>query len=842
MFRVAWRNLQERKGRMVMSFLAIVMGVGFVSGSLMFVSTLDRALLGVTSSRVADVMVRTFGDDGSGAPTGALDAKVLPVIKGVDGVAAAHGRVWSTATFVIDRDGTAIGSQGQPAIGMNFFEAPAAKGLPGPRLVSGREPRAEDEVTLDPSTAKKAGYTIGDTVTLSTDGSVSSLSVEVVGFADFGGSAAGGSVVMFSESEARTLFVKGKKRFHDVWVVAEDGGDQIELMRDVAAVLPTDARAFTGQRAAKQAASALQQNLGFLTAFLLLFSAISLAVGSFLIMNTFSILVAQRTRELALMRAMGASRVQVTSTVLVEAFLVSLIGSILGVIAGWLVARVATFGVGFFGPDLAGTPLAVSGWMIAAAIFVGVGVTVVSGLVPAIKAASVPPMVALQGAADPGRDSMVGRGRAGWVLVVFAAIFLWFSTGDSSRTVPLGIGAVLLVLGAIAWAPILVTPILRVLRPVFTVPFGVVGFLARRNTLRHPRRTAATASALTIGVTLVSMMTVFGESAKASVDSLIEDNFSGDFVVFNPVGAAFAPTIADEVSEVAGVKSTARLRYSGGYVGTRADAVAGVDPIAFNKVVEMDLVDGRLPREDFVELMVQRDRAEEQGLSAGDRIRVTAGGAPVVATVSGIYEKNPAVLLRYIGSLRFFDEAGGQPKDQFLYIQADPGAPIDQVRAKIVDVLEQAPAVTVEDREEFAAAQRAPIVVLLTLIQGLLALALLIAVLGIVNTLGLAVSERTREIGMLRSMGLTMRQVKMLIRIEAAAIAVLGALLGVAAGVVLGVTLQASQADAGITVLVLPWAWLAGYVVIAAVVGVFAAWVPARRAAHLPILEALRSE
>lgn len=324
MWNVAWRNLVLRRGRLVMSFLAIVIGVAFVSGSLIFVSTLDRALLGTTSSRVADVMVRAFGDDGSGAPTGRVEESVLKTVRGVPGVAEAHGRVWSNGTFVIDAEGKAIGKQGQAAIGMNFFEAPAAKGLPGPELVMGRAPKTDHEVTLDPATAEKARVNLGDKVTITTDGSRSKVEVTVVGLANYGGTSTGGSVVMFTTRAARVLFIDGERAFHDLWVVAEADTDQLSLMRDIAVTLPKTARAYTGERAAAQAASSLQQNLGFLTAFLLLFAVISLAVGAFLIMNTFSILVSQRTRELALMRALGASRVQVTSSVLIEAFVVSL--------------------------------------------------------------------------------------------------------------------------------------------------------------------------------------------------------------------------------------------------------------------------------------------------------------------------------------------------------------------------------------------------------------------------------------------------------------------------------------------------------------------------------------
>ena len=842
MLRVAWRNVKLRPERLFMSFLAIVLGVAFVSGSLIFVSTLDRALLGTTSSRVADVMVRSFGDDGAGEPTGSIDAAILKDVRDVDGVAEAHGRVWSAATFVIDKEGAAVGVQGQPAIGMNFFEAPAADGLQGPTLTLGRAPRADHEVTIDPKTADNTGYGIGDEIRVATDGSRPQVTVTVVGLATYGSSTSGGSVVMFTKHAARVLFLNGEKRFHDLWEVADEGVDQADLMRRVGAVLPPSARAFTGDRAAAQAASTLQQNLGFLTAFLLLFAVISLAVGAFLIMNTFSILVSQRTRELALMRAIGASRWQVTTSVLIEAFLISALGSTIGLLVGWVLARLASYGAGFFGPDLSDAPIIVPTWTIVTALAVGIGITMLSGLFPALKASSVPPVTAMRATADPVTETSSFRLRAGAVLLAIAAIALWFASGDAARIAALGIGALSLLLGVIAWAPSIVTPILWTAKWIFTIPFGIVGFLARRNTLRNPRRTAATASALTIGVTLVSMMTVFGESAKVSIDTLIAKNFKGDFVVFNPVGAPFSPELVHKVREVEGIETTARLRYSGGFVGTRPDAVAGVDPKAFNKIVALDLVEGRLPRAGKVELMVQQDRAEEQGLNAGDRVRVSAGGPPIQATVSGIYAKNPAVLLRYIGSLRLYDAAGGQPNDQFLYAAVGEGLNAAQVRPNVEAALAEAPAVIVEDRDEFAAAQRAPVEVLLGLIQALLALALVIAVLGIANTLGLSVFERTRELGMLRAMGLTVKQVRLLIQVEAAAIAVLGAALGVLAGTIMGVAVQRSQTDAGITELVIPWSVLFGYILIAAVVGVFAAWLPAVRASKLEILPSLKAD
>lgn len=847
MFKTTWRSLIARKARLLMSAFAIVLGVAFVVGSLTFTDTLNRAFTGIMNGTVGDVMVRPAGVTGSGegAQGRTLPASLVTVVGKVPGVARAEGEVVTFAAYVLDKHGKPLGAQGSPGLGSNFHTANAGHGLPGLKIISGHAPRGRDELTLDPRSAAAAGYHLGDTVPIVTAGNAVRISGRLVGLAQFGtGGLAGATLVTFDTATAQQYFNAGRDVFQDIWVTAQPGVSQADLRSRIAAVLPKSAEAVTGDKAAKDAGSNIREALGFINTFLLVFAGIALVVGAFLIVNTFSMLAAQRTRELALLRALGASRRQVSRSVLIEALIVGLVGSALGIALGYAIAIGIKALFARLGLDISSTALVFRSRTWLAGLLIGVLVTAVAAYLPARRASRVPPVAALRDDTALPERALRIRFAAGLATLAVAASAL---AGVLKHAVPqedwvLAAGMLLTILGVIMIAPIVARPIIKAIGLLYRRPFRMIGVLAEQNALRSPRRTAATASALMIGLALVSMMTVFGESAKASVDRVIKDNFTGDYVVSSQYGAPFSPAITKRLAHVPGVADAVPLRFARATVNGERQRLSSIDPAGFAQIVRVQLTAGALDRLVGDTVVVQDDVAAAHHVTVGDRVSVRAGGSAVPMTVVGIYRKSPAILSTYVTSPAGMAALGTPDQDNFVYIVRKPGADAAQVHRALNAVVAQVPTVTVKDQAEFAAVQREPIDQLLRIIYALLGLAIVIAVLGIVNTLALSVVERVREIGLLRAVALTRGQVRRMIRLEAVSMSVLGAILGVLVGVVLGWVLQRTQSGQGVVALVVPWRQLIGYVVLAAVVGVLAAWWPARRAAKLDILQAIATE
>jgi len=848
MFKAAWKSLLGRKLRLLMSTFAIVIGVAFVSGSLIFTDTLSRSFEAIFASSVGDVIVRPEGgtsDDGS-PTTRTMPASLVDELAEVEGAARADGNVTSFSVFVVDADGKVVGGQGAPGLGFNWNDAPAANGLEGLSITEGRVPSGPEEVVLDEGTAERAGYEVGDTihlVTSSADAAV--LRPELVGTAIFadGGSTNGATLTIFDTRTAQDLFVGGKDVYNDAWVTA-DGVSQEELVANVEKVLPAGYEAVTGDEAADEAASDLVQAISFISTFLLIFAGISLVVGSFLIVNTFSILVAQRSRELALLRAIGASRRQVTRSVLFEALVLGVVGSTVGLGLGVLLAMgiralFATFGLDLSGSDLifaARTPLA--------AYVVGILVTVVAAYVPARRSARIAPVAALRDDVAMPESALHWRLIAGAALVVVGAAGmlagLYADVPSPGWWVGGGILAVLL--GVAGAAPVISRPVVGVATAVYRRVYGPVGNLAGQNSLRNPRRTAATASALMIGLALVTTMSILGSSAKASVDATIEENFHGDLVVSNVIGMPFSTGIADGIETVDGVETVSRMRYSSMSFEER-ETISGIEPQSLTEVAAVPTSSGSLADLGPGTVAIDEGLAEEDDLGVGDLVTLPFPNGEQELEVVAVYTDNDPVLwTAYATTLQTLEDAGYPAADSYLLITVDDAADAAQVQEAVEAKTTDLPTVTVKDQAGFAEEQRAPIDQMLLLIYALLGLALVIAVLGIVNTLALSVIERTREVGLLRAIGLSRGQLRRMVRLEAIVIAVLGAVLGVGMGLVFGLALMASLADDGLEVIAVPGWQLAGYVVAAGLVGVLAAWFPARRAARLDVLQAIATE
>lgn len=846
MLRASWKSLWARKIRLLMSTFAIVLGVAFVAGSLVFTATLDRAFTSIMNGTVGDVMIRPAGQkaNDSFSQTRTIPASIVNQVKGVDGVARVEGDVTSYSTFVVGKNGKIIGGQGAPGIAVNYQDAPAGHDTPGLTMSEGRPPQNSRELVLDPATAKRADVKVGDPVSIVTSGEKPRVTGKLVGLASYSaGSMVGASLVVLDTKTTQNLYLSGTNSFTDIWVSAKPGYDQQAVRDAVAKVLPKGSEAVTGDQAAKEASDDIKQALGFISTFLLIFAGVALVVGSFLIVNTFSILVAQRSRELALLRALGASRRQITRSVLFEAVVVGLVGSTLGLGLGLVLAMGIKALFAQFGLDLSGTPLEFTSTAVVAAYVVGMVVTAVAAYLPARRASRIAPVAALRDDIALPEGTVVRRAIAGLVLALIGvALEIWVLTGDRTReTIVLGAGLLAVILGAVMMSPVIGRPLIKGIGAVYRRVYGTVGRLAEQNSLRNPRRTAATASALMIGLTLVTMMSVFGASATKSVDVLIEKNFTGDYVVSGTFGLPFSPTVADQVEKVPGVAAVARSRFTMGEVDGERTGIGAVDAKPLAQVARLEVQQGSLDQLVGKTLFVTDEAAKDHGYQLGDKVTLSLGGIKTTMPVVAIVKASPA-LFDVTTSLEGFVAAGGPKQDNYAFIARTPTADAAQVRAGVEKVVAGIPTVAVKDQGEFAAEQREPIDQMLMLIYALLGLAVIIAILGIINTLALSVIERTREVGLLRAVGLSRAQLRRMVRLESVVIALLGAVLGVVIGIGFGLVLQRSQSSQGIAELAIPWGRLGLFVLLAGIVGVLAAWWPARRAARLDVLKAITTE
>lgn len=851
MIRATLKSLAARKLRLAMSAFAIVLGVAFVAGSYVFTDTIDRTFDDIFGGLSSDVVVRPDlpgeADLFTGFATGTtttIPSGLVDEVADLPGVERADGEIENQSFFVLDSDGDVMTTQGAPGIAVNWHDGPNAEGDPVLELVDGELPAGPGEVALDDRTFENSGYQVGDEVQFVGTGDEPRVSAELVGVVRFGesGSLAGASLSVFETRYAQELFLGGDDAFNRISVTAAEGTSAEEVRDEISAVLPDDFEALTGADVDDETASAIEEGLGFFNTFLLVFAAIALFVGVFLILNTFSILVAQRSQEMALYRALGAGRRQVTRSVLLEAFVVGVVGSTLGLLLGLGVAQLLKTVFGAFGLELAGGLVLLPRTVIISYV-VGIVVTMIAAFIPARRASKVPPIAAMRDDVVTSESSRRVHLWVGGALTLAGAagmaVGLFGDVSDAALMVGAGIFAVFI--GVALLAPVLATPVLRVVAGWYPAAFGTVGRLARENALRNPRRTAATASALMIGMALVTAISIVGASANATVDRALDDGVRAQFVVSNAVGQPFSPAIAQEVAQVDGVDEVVSLRASGGLVDGDQTFLQAFDPAAYSRAATLEMVEGtdELGPGQF---LIGEDQAESEGLSVGDTVRLQLPGSDGEIELAGIYAQSPLLGGGVVVNQQTLEDGAVPPLDTMLYVIASDGADLAGVHEGLQAATADLPTVTVQDQEEYKQQSRDQVNQLLFLVYALLGLAVLIAVLGIVNTLALSVMERTREVGLLRAVGLSRRQLRRTIRLESIAIAVLGAVLGVALGLLFGVSLQRAIADDGLEVLSVPGGQLVVFVVLAAVIGVLAAVWPARRAAKLDVLRAITTE
>lgn len=840
MLRATLRSLLAHKLRLVLSGLAIVLGVAFVAGTLVFTDTLGKTFNDLFSQTSADVTVTERsnfdagfageGQQGRGVPQAVLDA-----VTSVPGVRVAEGQVDVEGVQVVGANGEVVGSGGAPGIGVDWSNTP---GLSPLTLVEGEPPRQEGEVAIDSVTAERAGLQVGEPVRILTPGPA--LEQTVVGVFRFGdsGNLAGATLTAFDRDTGQRLLLRPGV-WSGIGIAADDGVSHDELARRVRAVLPSGYESKTKEQQAKENAGDIEQGLAFINIFLLVFAGVALFVGSFIILNTFSMLVAQRTRELALLRAIGASRRQVTRSVLLEALVLGAVGTTVGLALGVVLAVGLRALFAAFGLDIPTGPLVFAPRTVIWSYFVGVVVTVVAAYVPARRASRIPPVAALRDDVALPAQSMRRRvvGGAALTLLGVALAVGGFAGMSDQPAVLVGLGVMAVFIGVALLSPLVSRPVVRLLGT--PLRGTAVGRLAVENALRNPRRTAATASALMIGLALVTAMSVIGSSTTSSVDRLIDQSLGADFVVSNPTQSGFSPQIAESLRSVRGVEAVAQERYGVARIEGVQQFLSGVSPALLDQALRVDFTAGSSAGLRGDGLLVDEQTAADHDWALGDTVEaVFLTGEPQQLTVGGIFQRNGAVGGSVV-SLDTLTRNGGPERDSFVYVTVDDGADAAMVRSGLEAQLAGFPNVDLQDQTQFKDQQRGQINQFLSLIYALLVLAIIIAVLGIVNTLALSVIERTREIGLLRAVGMSRRQLRRMIRRESVVISLFGALLGLLLGLAFGVSLQRVLASEGIDVLSVPVTSLVVFLLLGALIGVLAALWPARRAARLDVLQAV---
>jgi putative ABC transport system permease protein len=845
MWRATFKGLLAHKVRLALTALSVVLGVAFVAGTFVLTDTINRTfdnLFAETQAGV-DVTVRArsgFGEEGGvNDARDTLPASLLEAVARVPGVEAAEGGVGGFAQLVRP-DGKAITTSGAPTLGFSWVHD---EGLSPLNVRQGRAPEGDGEVVIDAVTARNHDLGVGQEVTVLTRAPAQPF--RIVGIVGFGeaDNLAGATLAVFDLPTAQRLFGK-EGRFDTIDVSAAPGVTTLALRADISAVLPDGVEAVTGSQVAEESADAIKSALGFFNTALLTFAGISLFVGAFIIFNTFSILVAQRTRELALLRALGASRRQVLVSVVAEALAVGAVASAVGLGVGVLVAIGLQGLLKAFGIDIPTTETQFLARTVVVSLVVGTAVTVVSAIAPARRAARVAPMAALRDEAGADHGGSLRRRTAvgAVVLGAGAAALLGGLFGDAGISL-VGLGAALTFLGVAMLSPLVTRPLAAAIGSPLPRLAGLPGKLGRENAMRNPRRTAATAAALMIGLGLVGCVSVLAASIKQSSTEIFDRSLTADFAVSSEF---FMPTISPQVAaQLAGRPELAAVTgIKGGDMrvdGSRTQ-LAAADPAALRDVLNIEIVEGEYGSLARGALLVDEAEAESRDLSVGDTVDVQfARTGDRQFTVGAVYARNE-LAGRYLVSTEVFEANFTEPLDFVVLAKAASGVTPAQARQAIERVTAAFPNVEVRDQTQVKADQERQVNQLLSLITSLLGLAIVIALLGIVNTLALSVFERTRELGLLRAVGMARRQVRSMIRGESVIIAVLGAVLGLAVGTLFGWAIVEALDSEGVTSLVVPGGQLALYVVAAAVAGVLAAVFPARRAARLDVLAAISYE
>lgn len=851
MLPVTIRHLRAHRRRLAGVVAAIGLGVAFLAGALTLGDTLNANFTQLFSTATSGigVVVRSASAVGGGvtATRPPIPGSLLATVRGVPGVAAAQPSITGAAEL-LGSDGKAIGGLGPPRSAGNWIADPA---LTPYRLAAGRAPRGLHEVVIDRGAATTGKLGIGSVTTVLTPAPVR---VRIAGLATFGSadSFGGAPYTAFSLAGAQRYLTSRPGGVSAIEVSAARGVSPAVLAGRLDQVLPDGVQAVSGAELTRQNLSDL--NSGFLSAlriFLVIFAGIALLVAAFSIASTFGILAAQRAREAALLRAVGATRRQVFTGVLAEALAVGAAGSSLGLLAGLAIAGLLKGLFDSFGFALPAAGLVVTARSVLISLAAGLLVTAAVSVIPAVRTSRVAPLEALRGsAAEPAAPSRL-RAVAGIVAVVagLAAIGAGLRGSGNGVLSAVGLGALLTATGVVLLGPAVARPVTGTLGRPLAARRGVTGTLARRSAQRNPRRTAAAATALAIGVAVVTLFTVYAASLRAADISGVGDSFTGDIAISTGgfggggSGGGLSPALARTVAKVPGVATVSGLLKGQAVVGGRSADVTTVIPATIGQVLDLHPVAGSIGRLAPGQIAVSQVEADDRGWHLGSRTSlVLPDGTRAQVTVGAIYTSRNLAGDTVL-PLKLWAPHALQLTASVLLVKLAPGASEPAAQAAITRAVAGYGRPSVEGHAAFVAAAGKPVNTFLGLVYVLLALAIVIAVSGIANTLSLSVHERAREIGLLRAVGQTRAQARSMIRLESVLVSAFGALGGVGLGAFLGWALaQAGARAEGLAVFTLPGAQLAAIVVLGGLAGVIAAIRPARRAARLPVLAAITEE
>jgi len=854
LLRLALKGAMGHKGRLFLMATAIILGVAFIAGSYVFTDTLKGAF-DVLFEQDTEVDLVVRADVKFGFDTGRVPASLLPEVAAIPGVERALPSVQGTAQ-PLDKEGKPIGGMGPPNLAFSWSEAEAE--LTELVMRDGRAPEGPREVAIDAFTARRYGFALGDTIRINLPNRVGEF--EVVGTAGYGtaDNLLGATLVLFDLETAQVALNFGET-YSQIAVFAAEGVDPQALLPAVEAILPDGTEAILADTQIEEGRAGVEEGVGFFNTLLLAFAGIGIFVGAFLIQNTYRIVVAQRTRELGMLRAVGATGRQVTWMVILEALAVGLAASAVGVGVGVVLAVGLRALLALLGIDFPQGSLVVLPRTVVVGLVVGTVVTMASAILPARKASKIPPVAALRELESTYFKSLRLRAAAGAGIVALgiALLLVGLYTDWGNALLVTGIGAGVTFIGVSTVAPLFARRFGRVVGSPLPRLYGVVGRLARENAGRKPRRTAATASALMIGVALVTVVATIVASAKQSVEGTVRDEVIGEYQVQptafgNPFAGGLSPEVATRLRalpEVA-VASAYRIgewREPGGEdVGTGYGPQTGVEYLisldqGADQVVRLGVSAGEFGRlSEPGTAMLHRDYAAEKGLAVGDTFPIEFPGGTVedleIVAIFGanLFQTQVAISPEAFAAHYQWD------RDQMVILLLAEGVDAEAVRPMLEAIVADYPNAELNNADEYVEKVAAQLDMLLNVLTGMLAMAIVIALLGIANTLALSIMERKREIGLLRAVGMTRRQVRRMIRQEAVLIAVFGAVVGVLVGVGLGVAVVAAIGS-GIS-LAIPWPNLLIYLVLAAVGGVVASILPGWRGSRLDVLDAIAYE
>ncbi|HET7416500.1 MAG TPA: FtsX-like permease family protein [Solirubrobacterales bacterium] len=846
------KSLWARKVRALLTSFAVFLGVAFVAGSFVLTDTIFAAFDEIFSESLKGTSVVVTAENPVEQESGeipTISASLLPRVVRTPGVREAAGAIFTPGAF-FNAENEKIGNKFAP----KFISSTLPGQLESLTYVDGHAPRGPTEASLDKAAADAADLVPGDRIKLISQGSLQTF--RLVGLTQLGSASFGGASIAQVTLPVAQRLTNKRGRFDQISVAADEGVSPQALKRRIAKRMPPGVRVETAQENADRASEQIREGLGFLQTFLLVFGFIAVFVGSFLIFNTFSITVAQRISEFGMLRTLGASRPQILTTVMVEALAIGLIGALLGIGGGFLIAAAINVLFEAFGIDLPTTSLVMETRTVVVALLVGILVTLVSSLIPALRSTRVPPIAALHSfrpTPTRGRRLIylalsILLGLAGLGMVLLG---LFGSGSAGTRAGLMGGGAVAVVFAVSLFSPRLVPPLAAVAGWPLERLRHLTGRLARENAERNPSRTAVTAAALMIGVTLVAFVTVFAAGLKSTVAQVVDENFAGGLVIQNTDGFSPIPNgTAKAAEKVPGVALVATIRgaeakvLEGGAAGAKTRVNAPTRDIGEAVNIEWKrggpdalrtLGDG--------EAIVSDDFAGSHDLEVGDRFALlTQTGARPRFRVTGEFDSKLGVLGSVLVTQRVMARDFDQTQDLTDFVELEEGADAEQVQALLTKGVELAfPVAEVLNQQELKESREEQINQLVMLVYALLVFAILISLFGIVNTLALSIHERTRELGMLRAIGMSRRQVRTMIRYEAVITALIGGILGLVLGLIFATLIAQPLKDEGFT-LSYPVVSLVVLLILAGLAGVLAAILPARRASRLDVLQSLQYE